>query len=53
MYAGFTEYAGLETDTAFMFLGRLMGHCRPDTTQIYVHVAHSDLDKATQRLERG
>lgn len=53
LYSGFTEYAGLETDTAFMFLGRLMGHSRPDTTQIYVHVAHSDLDRATRRLQRG
>ena len=53
LYSGFTDQAGLETDTAFMFLGRLMGHSRPDTTQIYVHVAHSDLDRATRRLERG
>lgn len=52
MYASFTAQA-IETDTAFLFLGRLMGHSRPDTTQIYVHVAITELDQATRLLQRG
>lgn len=51
MYAGFTAQA-IETDTAFMYLGRLMGHDKPDTTQIYVHVAATELDRATRLLQR-
>lgn len=53
MYGGFTARAGLESDTALMYLQRLMGHDKPETTLIYVHIADSDLDAATQRLERG
>jgi integrase/recombinase XerD len=53
MYEGFTARAGLESDTAFMYLQRLMGHDKPETTQVYVHIAHVDLDAATRRLERG
>lgn len=52
LYRGFTAQAGLESDTALMYLQRLMGHSRPDTTQIYVHVALADLEAATRRLER-
>lgn len=51
MYAGFTAQA-IETDTAFLLLGRLMGHDKPDTTQIYVHVAATELDRATRLLQR-
>lgn len=52
LYRGFTSQARLESDTALMYLQRLMGHSKPDTTQIYVHVALADLELATRRLER-
>ena len=51
MYSGLSAQ-GIESDTALLLLGMLMGHDKPDTTQIYVHVADTELDRATRLLQR-